>query len=86
MPAGLVTRSADGRIEVDATLPVRLVRAREQLAGEVAILLGAGGIPGLGGTPGAGGAPGLGGTPGAGGAAPGVGGAPRDGVPRGGVP
>ena len=46
LPAGLVTRSADGRIEVDATLPVRLGRAREQLAGEVAILLGAGGRPG----------------------------------------
>lgn len=40
LPAGLVTRSADGRVEVDATLRVRLARAREALAGEVAALLG----------------------------------------------
>jgi vacuolar-type H+-ATPase subunit E/Vma4 len=45
LPAGLVTCSADGRIEVDATLPVRLARARDQLAGEVALLLGAADAP-----------------------------------------
>lgn len=45
LPAGLVTRSTDGRVEVDATLPVRLARAREQLAGEVAVLLGADDAP-----------------------------------------
>ncbi len=39
-PAGLVARSVDGLVEVDATLPVRLARAREQLAGEVAARLG----------------------------------------------
>jgi len=41
LPAGLVARSADGRSEVDGTLQVRLARAREQLAGEVAVRLGA---------------------------------------------
>lgn len=38
-PAGLVVRSGDGRLEVDATLPVRLERARVRLAESVARLL-----------------------------------------------
>jgi len=47
LPTGLVTRSTDGRVEVDGTLPVRLACAREQLAGEVALLLGAADAPGV---------------------------------------
>jgi vacuolar-type H+-ATPase subunit E/Vma4 len=39
-PPGVVGRSADGRIEVDATLPVRLARARVDLAGRIAGLVG----------------------------------------------
>lgn len=38
-PAGLMVRSGDGRLEVDATLPVRLERARGRLAESVARLL-----------------------------------------------
>jgi vacuolar-type H+-ATPase subunit E/Vma4 len=45
LPPGLLARSADGRVEVDATLPVRASRAREQLAGHVALLLGADDLP-----------------------------------------
>jgi len=45
LPAGLLTRSGDGRVEVDATLPIRRARAREQLAGHVALLLGADDVP-----------------------------------------
>jgi len=37
--AGVIGRSADGRIEVDATLATRLARARTQLAGRVVDLL-----------------------------------------------
>ena len=37
---GFVCRSADGRLEVDGTLPTRLRRARAALASEVARLLG----------------------------------------------
>lgn len=47
LSAGLLARSTDGRVEIDATLPVRLARAREQLAGEVAVLLGAADAPGV---------------------------------------
>lgn len=39
-PPGVIGRSADGRIEVDATLPVRLARARIDLAGRIASLVG----------------------------------------------
>jgi vacuolar-type H+-ATPase subunit E/Vma4 len=39
-PAGLVVRSADGRLEVDATLDARLGRARLRLADRVAAALG----------------------------------------------
>ncbi len=35
-PAGILARSADGRIEVDATLPTRLERARVSLAESIA--------------------------------------------------
>ncbi|MEX1170696.1 MAG: V-type ATP synthase subunit E family protein [Chloroflexota bacterium] len=42
-PAGVVARSDDGRIEVDATIPVRLDRARVRLAETVAARLGIGG-------------------------------------------
>ncbi len=45
LPPGLLTRSADGRVEVDATLPTRRARAREELAGQVARLLGADDMP-----------------------------------------
>jgi vacuolar-type H+-ATPase subunit E/Vma4 len=38
--AGVLGRSADGRVEVDATLPARLQRARVRLAEPVARLLG----------------------------------------------
>lgn len=38
-PAGLVVRSGDGRLEVDATLPARLGRARVRLAESVARLM-----------------------------------------------
>jgi hypothetical protein len=38
--AGVIGRSADGRVEVDARLAVRLARARVQLAEPVAGLLG----------------------------------------------
>jgi vacuolar-type H+-ATPase subunit E/Vma4 len=38
-PPGVVGRSADGRIEVDATLPVRLARAQVDLAGRIASLV-----------------------------------------------
>ena len=38
---GVVTRSADGRVEVDATLPVRLARSRVILAERLASVLGA---------------------------------------------
>jgi vacuolar-type H+-ATPase subunit E/Vma4 len=37
---GVLGRSADGRVEVDATLPARLERARVRLAEPVARLLG----------------------------------------------
>lgn len=37
---GLIAHSADGRIEVDATLPTRLERARTSLAGQLAASLG----------------------------------------------
>jgi vacuolar-type H+-ATPase subunit E/Vma4 len=37
---GVVGRSADGRVEIDATLPARLDRARIQLGEPVARLLG----------------------------------------------
>jgi vacuolar-type H+-ATPase subunit E/Vma4 len=37
---GVLGRSADGRVEVDATLPARLERARVHLAEPVARLLG----------------------------------------------
>ncbi len=40
VPPGLVARSADGRVEVDATLPARLARARARLAEPVARALG----------------------------------------------
>ena len=40
MPPGLLARSGDGRIEVEATVPVRLARARLQLAEPVARLVG----------------------------------------------
>ena len=40
VPPGVVVRSADGRIEVDATLPARLERARHRLAETVAARLG----------------------------------------------
>jgi vacuolar-type H+-ATPase subunit E/Vma4 len=40
-PPGPLVRSRDGRIEVDATLPARLDRARVSLAGDVAAALGA---------------------------------------------
>jgi vacuolar-type H+-ATPase subunit E/Vma4 len=39
-PAGLIVRSADGRIEVDASLEARLGRARLRLADRVAAALG----------------------------------------------
>lgn len=39
-PSGVVGRSADGRIEVDATLPVRLEHARIRFAEPLARLLG----------------------------------------------
>jgi vacuolar-type H+-ATPase subunit E/Vma4 len=39
-PAGVVALSADGRLEVDATVPVRLDRARVRLAETVAASLG----------------------------------------------
>ncbi len=39
-PAGVVVLSADGRLEVDATVPVRLDRARVRLAETVAASLG----------------------------------------------
>jgi len=42
-PPGPVVRSADGRIEIDATLPTRLGRARVMLAEDVAGALGVGG-------------------------------------------
>jgi vacuolar-type H+-ATPase subunit E/Vma4 len=38
--AGVIGRSADGRVEVDATLPVRLAHARIRFAESVARLLG----------------------------------------------
>ena len=38
-PTGVVAASADGRMEVDGSLPVRLERARLLLAGEVARML-----------------------------------------------
>jgi vacuolar-type H+-ATPase subunit E/Vma4 len=38
-PPGVTGRSADGRLEVDATLPVRLARARVDLAGRIASLV-----------------------------------------------
>lgn len=41
-PPGPIVRSTDGRIEIDATLPARLARARVALAGEVAAALGVG--------------------------------------------
>jgi vacuolar-type H+-ATPase subunit E/Vma4 len=37
---GVIVRSADGSLEIDATLPARLGRARRALAAEVAELLG----------------------------------------------
>lgn len=40
VPPGVVVRSSDGRIEVDATLPARLERARHRLAETVAVRLG----------------------------------------------
>jgi vacuolar-type H+-ATPase subunit E/Vma4 len=46
LPPGIVARSDDGRVEVDATLPARLARARERLAGVVAARLGAEEPPG----------------------------------------
>jgi hypothetical protein len=39
-PAGVVALSADGRLEVAATVPVRLERARVRLAETVAASLG----------------------------------------------
>lgn len=45
-PAGPRARSPDGRLEVDATLPARLARARVALAGEVAAWVGADGAGG----------------------------------------
>ena len=42
-PPGVVARSPDGRVEVDATLPVRLARARARLADDVARRVG---VPG----------------------------------------
>lgn len=39
-PAGVVARASDGRMEVDATIPVRLGRARVRLAETVAAQLG----------------------------------------------
>jgi hypothetical protein len=42
-PPGPMVRSADGRIEVDATLPTRMGRARVMLAEDVAAALGVGG-------------------------------------------
>ena len=41
-PAGVVARSSDGRIEVDATIPVRLDRAHARLAEWLARQLGIG--------------------------------------------
>ena len=43
MASGILARSADGRIDVDATLPCRLARARAALAEPVARGLGVGG-------------------------------------------
>ena len=40
VPAGIVARSADRRVEVDATLPTRLARARASLSGRLAEALG----------------------------------------------
>lgn len=40
LPPGLLARSADGTVEVDATVPVRLDQARIHLAESVAALLG----------------------------------------------
>lgn len=40
LPPGLLARSADGTVEVDATVPVRLGQARTQLAEPVAAMLG----------------------------------------------
>jgi len=42
MPPGVLAWSADGLVDVDATLPSRLGRARTRLAESVARLLGAG--------------------------------------------
>lgn len=39
LPPGIVARSADERVEADATLPVRLARARTLLAERLAVLL-----------------------------------------------
>lgn len=41
MPPGVVALSADGRVEVDATLPVRLARSRSILAERLTAVLGA---------------------------------------------
>jgi vacuolar-type H+-ATPase subunit E/Vma4 len=40
LPPGVIVRSADGRLEIDATLPTRLDRARTRLADSTARLLG----------------------------------------------
>jgi vacuolar-type H+-ATPase subunit E/Vma4 len=45
MPPGVIVRSADGRLEIDATLPTRLERARLRLADATARSLGVGDRP-----------------------------------------
>jgi vacuolar-type H+-ATPase subunit E/Vma4 len=50
-PPGPLVRSADGRLEVDATLPARVRRAELRLAETVAVLLAGESAPGEGGGP-----------------------------------